>query len=196
MQESSPEQQAGQDSRSARRRLIRGTFAAPVALTLASGSVAAASLTCVAKRVATPVLPTDGDVTQTWIRVAVWELKPNGANNDSFWISGADIFALAKNPLTSFVQQNQWWCLSKESNAKMNSPAGQDTVTLVAGTAYTPNPSPPQSGSGGSLAIATPSATRLVAVRVNAAGDIIGVVGDGGTAGSGITASCWTSFRR
>jgi hypothetical protein len=78
----------------------------------------------------------------------------------------------------------------------MNSPAGQDTISLVAGTKYTPSPSPPQSGGGMNPATATPSTTRLVAIRVNAAGDIIGVVGDGGTAGSGITGSCWTSFRR
>ncbi len=181
---------------SARRKLIRGAFAAPVALTLQSGSVAAQSLTCVAKKVAEGVLPTDADGTKIWVRVRVWVLTVNGNNQDSVWVSGADIFLLAKNPLKSFVQQNQWWCLSAGNQAKINSGANVNAVSVTANTAYTVNPSPPQSGNPGQLKIAAASTTRLVAIRVNAEGDIIGVVGDGGTTGAGVTGSCWTSFRR
>lgn len=198
METSSPEQQAARDPRSARRRLIRGTFAAPVALTLASGGVAAQSLTCVQKRVqGAPKLPGDLDTTQAWVRVPVWTLLPGGNNDDSIWISGADINALAKNPVTSFINSTQWLCLAAESAARMDSLAGADKVKLAAGMTYTPSPSPPRSTNGqGVTTVATASTTRLVAIRVNAAGDIIGVVGDGGSTGSAITDSCWSSFRR
>jgi len=61
----------------ARRRLVRGVFAAPVALTLYSGSVAAVSVSCVAKQADTPITPTDGDA--TFLRVPLYKSTSSGA---------------------------------------------------------------------------------------------------------------------
>jgi hypothetical protein len=195
MQASSSEQQAGHDSRSARRRLIRGTFAAPVALTLVSGSAAAAS-NCVDRQVKNAAyLPADTGERVAWVRVPVWVLTVNGNNKDSLWIKGEEIAALAKNPATSFVSSDKWFCLSAGGQAKINAGSNVDFVSVSPNNGYTVSPSPPQSGQPNSLKIAQ-SSTRMVAIRVNAVGDIIGVVGDGGTTGSGISASCWSSFRR
>lgn len=189
-----PADSEGTTGMSARRKLISGAFAAPVALTLHSGSaLAATSLSCV-NRQNTNFVRTPGDtVTGTWVRVPIWELTVNGANNDSAWISGADIFAYAKTGTTTFISASQWFCLSAESKATVIQ--GTKEIEVVAQGTYTLNPSPPQSGNGGSLVRASPNQSRLIAIRVDASGNIIGVVDVDASAGSAVTESCWSSFR-
>lgn len=189
MQSSSPEQQNGQDSRSARRRLIRGAFGAPAALTLYSGSaLAATSLNCVQKRVR------DGDpnpgtstsaTTDMFLRVQVYE-KGNGSSRTT-WVSG-DALRLAASLSTgqastvSFLGADGWYCLSAGNGS-------QNQSGYIAGTVYT---------NAGMLAInnvtPTPLANAFVAIRVNESGQIVGVTSTANA--SAVPRSCWTSFVR
>lgn len=184
MQSSSPEQQAGQDSRSARRRLIRGAFGAPAALTLYSGSVSAASLTCVARRVAAPVNPgttasATGDI---YVRVQV-RSKRSGENR-SRWVYGGDVLIAASLTTAqsgvSFLGSDNWYCLSAGSN-------GSNQSGYTPGLVYT-NAQATSGGTPGLLA------NTFVALRFNASGQIVGVTDTAGA--SAVSRSCWTSFAR
>ncbi len=170
---------------SARRRLIRGAFVAPAALTVFSGSAfAQSSMTCVSKRVADPVLPEVSAGEDVFLRVPLYGLGHGG--NVSTWIRGADVVFLArdsKEPLDTFLSSNQWLCVSNGQGA----PNGSWTV----GEKYTdPDPTLPNGGRPKEL-----SPERWVAVRVDASGNIIGIVGTGGDRGSAVGwTSCWASF--
>lgn len=186
------------DVPTARRKLVRGAFAAPVALTLCSGSaIAATSLSCVARQVSRPELSDATATNGTWIRVAVWKLTSKGLNgSDSTWISPADIAMLLvgkPTTLTPFIQPGEWYCLSAEPSATIvTGPLPEQRV--VAKGKYLPSPSnlPPRSLDGGPAeAVAT---STQIAVRVDASGNIIGVV-DGANQGSAVTRSCWSSFK-
>jgi hypothetical protein len=81
----------GTDKATARRRLIRGAFGAPVALTLYSGNVAASSnLRALANQIAKPYWPdpvsslATGD---TWIRVPVYSDKIQSVTTDIVLVS-------------------------------------------------------------------------------------------------------------
>ena len=162
---------------SARRRLIRGAFAAPAALTLYSGSTfaAASNLRCVANQVSTPTLPGASGITDLWVRVQLWTLG-SGATL-STWVSGADIVALTspKTPMP-YLSSSEWQCFSAGSNAgytvgqKLTSPPSKPGSTLTRNGSY-------------------------VAVRVDSTGKIIGVVAvDPASGGSAIAQTCWASF--
>jgi hypothetical protein len=174
-----PEQKA-----SARRRLIRGVFAAPAALTVFSGSAfAQASMNCVGKRVADPVLPLASGAPDVFLRVPLWGL--GHGDNVSTWIRGADVAYLARDsiePVDTFLSSNQWLCVSNGHGA----PNGSWKV----GEKYTdPDPKLPSGTRPHELR------QQLVAVRVDASGNIIGVVGVGGDSGSAVGwTSCWASF--
>lgn len=156
----------------ARRRLIRGAFAAPAALTLCSGSVyaAASNQQCLANAVANPVnAPAD---TSTWVRVEVWKLT-NGSKT-STWVWGNDLnFLKASDTPDPYLSSTQWQCL----NSTMSDFKAKDVVK-----------STPTKGS------ASPVRTgQYVAVRVGADGKIIGVQGIE-TGGTAVAASCWASI--
>lgn len=188
MQTSSPEQQAGQDRRSARRRLIRGAFGAPAALTLYSGSaMAATSLSCVARRVTSPVNPgiTTSQTADIYVRVQV-RAKNSGASA-STWVFGGDVLVAASlttgQASVSFLGSDGWYCLS----------AGDGSSNLsgyTAGTTYTTT--------AAMLLInnVTPSvlADTWVALRFDTNGQIVGVTTTAGA--SAVSRSCWTSFAR
>lgn len=187
MQSSSPEQQVGQDCRSARRRLIRGAFGAPAALTLYSGSASAASLTCVAKRVAIPVDPgtTTSQFGDIYVRVQV-RSKNSGANN-STWVFGGDVLVAASLTTgqagVSFLGSDGWYCLSAGNGSSNQS-------NYTAGTTY--------ASTAAMLLIdnVTPAAlaNTWVALRFSASGQIVGVTTTAGA--SAVSRSCWTSFAR
>ena len=176
---------------SARRKLLRGAFAAPVALTLQSGSaLAAASASCVARQVKDPVRSAIDTKVGVWVRVPVWVLDPVGDNNTSTWVSGADIVALAKPGTTTFITATQWCCISAQSAARIATSGGE--VPVVVGTKVG---SKPQSvGTGTAVSSAEASTSQDIAIKVDASGNIIGVVGDT-SGGSAVSGSCWSSFR-
>jgi hypothetical protein len=168
---------------SARRRLIRGVFVAPAALTVFSGSAfAQASMTCVSKRVADPVLPEASASPDAFLRVPLYGLGNGG--NVSKWIKGADVVFLAdgsKEPVNVFLSRDDWLCVSKGQGA----PNGD----WVVGQRY-PDPRLPNGSRPQEL-----RPEQLVAVRVDASGNIVGIVGTGGDAGSAVGwTSCWASF--
>jgi len=176
---------------SARRRLVRGAFAAPAALALYSGSAfAATSLSCVAKEVRNPTYPaviTNLSPSDTYLRVRLHTLA--GRSTTSAWIKGSDITALqlAGTP-SPYITSSQWQCFSVGlSKVKIDT----EIVTPMAGTIYNGQPSrisngalPRQDGS-------------YVAIRIDISGKIVGVVGVGIStpSTSAVHQSCWTSFK-
>ena len=172
---------------SARRRLIRGVFAAPAALTLYSGSAfAAASQTCVAKQVSNaPFLATASGSPDIWLRVQLWTLGNGPGNNTthlSTWVSGADVAALnAVSAGAPYLSNTQWQAFTADTHSGY-------TVGAILNTPPTHTHSPagtPLTHNG-----------SYVALRVNTSGNIVGVVGIGSSSGtSSVANTCWASFR-
>jgi len=162
---------------SARRRLIRGAFAAPAVLQLYSGGAFAnaSSARCVANQVAYPQFPTATTVPDVWVRVQLWTLGSGG--NFSAWVKGSDVIALVNGlSLYSYLQSAQWQCFVAANGCGYS--VGQMLST-------------PPTKSGSSLA----QNGSYVAVRVDSTGKIIGVVGLDGSGGSAVRfATCWASF--
>lgn len=162
---------------SARRRLIRGAFAAPAALTLYSGGAfAAPSFTCVARQnqpgnaINAPANPNN-----TFVRVRNFRLI-NGmsAANAAFFVSGADVASLLP-PGGSYLTSTQWQCVAITGTG----------LGFKVGDVYFN----PHSASGNSP-VAT---TTFIGVRIDGGGKVVGVqnVFTGNTA---LTMSCWTSI--
>jgi hypothetical protein len=162
---------------SARRRLIRGAFAAPAALQLYSGGALAnaSSVRCVANQVAYPEFPAATTAPDVWVRVRLWTVGADA--NLSAWVSGSDVIALVNGlSLYSYLPSAQWQCFA----------AGNGSGYTVGQLLSTPPTKP-----GSSLA----QNGSYVAVRVDSTGKIIGVVGLGGGGGSAVRlATCWASF--
>jgi hypothetical protein len=91
---------------SARRRLIRGAFAAPAALTLCSGSAFAAAssdLRSIARQVNDPRYPkVEANPTDTWVRVPVYSY------DKTLVVSGADVAYFQGSANNRFITPNQW----------------------------------------------------------------------------------------
>ena len=193
------------DMASARRKLVRGTFAAPVALTLASGSAfAAASASCVARQVnispaRTAALTAGG----TWLKVSVYGLNPSSAvgagqppvQNSSRWVSGTEILAFAKTG-GNFIADGQWYCISCDASATVIN-AGAE-VPVKVGDILSTQPSSRGTGAIDSLpaTVSLLDPSVMVALRFSDTGAIIGIVevGSNQNDGSAVTHSCWSSF--
>jgi hypothetical protein len=163
----------------ARRRLLRGTFAAPAVMTLVSGSaLAGTSLSCVVRQnqpgntVSAGSNP-DGTV---WIRVPVWEKRQN-VNRYTQFVSGADIASLLP-PGGSYLPSGSWQCISITGT----------TLGFTVGTAYTTA----QATTISALTM-TQVSGLYVGVRIDALGKVVGVE-PYSSANSAMHASCWTSF--
>lgn len=160
---------------SARRRLIRGAFAAPAVLTLHSGSaVAAQSVLCSAKQNNNPVTPVPGVSTSPsdgYVRYQLWALVDGTVVvDDKYYIQGSDFgsmqVAVGFRPTTTEWQEF-------------------DIANNTAATTYLGTQ--PSSG--------TAQFTRVqqyAILRIDASGAIVGV-GDG-TSGSATGHSCWCSL--
>lgn len=173
----------------ARRRLLRGSFAAPAVLTVCSGSTfaqAASSLSCVNKQVNVVKDVANSATTTTvstgnWVRVPLKKLA-NGGAVDSVWVDGAYIATnIQKSGTTSYLGTSNWQCYRKIDGASL----------YAQGSIYASQPSRP----GYSL---SPNG-EWVAVLVDASGNIKGVIGlksPSATNGYPVHAtSCWSSFR-
>ncbi len=171
------------DHSSARRRLIRGSFAAPVALTLFSGSsfAAGSSLRCVVNRNVTPQYPSASTTTDTWIRVQLWTV--GSGTSASTWASGQDV-SLVKGalPVSTFISATQWQCVTAGDGTG-------NTSGYTVGQVISVQPVP----IGTDTALAQNG--KYAALRIDAAGNIVGVVNVNGTGGSAIAQTCWASFR-
>jgi len=169
---------AAQDKVSARRRLIKGSFAAPAAMALCSGSaLAAGSATCISKMNGTPVSDpnaTDTSTTGFW-RVQVYRSTVGTAD----WIRGQDVATLNGAGKTPYMGNSQFQKLT------LGSTSGPAVGSIL----------PASPGVTGTLT----ALSSWVAVRVDSGGNIIGIQSIMTPANvsnsSPMTASCWTSVR-
>ena len=160
----------GTTKASARRRLVRGVFSAPAALTLYSGSVAAASVTCVAKQLDNPITA-GGDV--TLVRVPLYQVVRPG--NTAKFVRGADIGSLTP-PGGAYLTTSQVQLVSKTGGFP------NFTVGGIYNTAPTPGLQPT-------------NPVEYAAVRVGATGRIEGVLSVNVSGqNTALHTSCWTSF--
>jgi hypothetical protein len=179
------------DTSSARRRLIRGAFAAPAALTLYSGSVAAGSLSCVAAVVNhQPVDSADGSST-TYLRVPLRVLFESGTSDKILakFVSAQDLAMLAEGlAVSSYLSPDEWQCVYAAAGSGSTNP-------FEAGHIY--NSGEIEASSNGQSPEMNGS-SEYVAVRVSADGNILGVQGfyddEGAVKTSAMAVSCWCSF--
>lgn len=160
----------------ARRKLVRGVFAAPALMTVCSGSAWAtgSSLRCLTRHVTdgTSASPKVGDL-DTWSRVQLHK-----ASDGLYYVSGSQVASVYTTSGSVYPASGQW--------LKVDVSTGAVPATGACSVA-TPGTVAP---SGATLGY-TPS--KYVIVRFDAAGNVKGV----GTAGSGanVGASCWNSFK-
>jgi len=159
----------------ARRRLVRGVFAAPAALTLYSGSVAASSLSCVAKQVGAAVnaeVPSGN----TWVRVRQYVIGAGSSSNNAKFVRGSEIASLLAPGGQYLTGETNYQCVSSSLSG------------FTPGITYT---NPTQGSQGPVLT----DPVEFIAVRVNSTGFIEGVQGVyTSTGASALHTSCWTSF--
>lgn len=159
----------------ARRRLVRGVFSAPAAMTLYSGSVAAASVSCVARQLTNPI--TNGD-SPLLVRVRLY--REQAGSNSATFVLGSEIGSLTP-PGGSYLAKNQVQCVQI---------AGSGMGFSVSGIYSSSNGKYPKK-----LQLTSP--VEYAAVRVDQEGRIVGVFSIDGPGAGGDTAlyvSCWTSF--
>jgi len=159
----------------ARRKLVRGVFAAPAILTVCSGNAIAAqsSLRCLATHVAdgTSITPKVNGSLDSWSRVQL-----SKATDGKFYVSGTQVSSVFTTSNSFYPAVGTWLEINGTSGA------------LATTGAYTSaNPTTPP---GATLSYSPP---KYVVVRFDGAGNVTGI----GTAGIGanVGASCWTSFR-
>lgn len=174
--------QNSEQHRSARRRLIKGSFAAPAALTLTSGSAfARTSSLCVANDAQQGATPGFLATNSTYQRVRAFSYVPDGVSQTtSYWIRGSDIRAIAAAagvqlaPL-GWIADSQSLCVEGGSGAPLSG-----VTTYVAGTIYATPP-------------AQTDVDRYYAVLFDTSGNITGISGVWGNGGA-VHQTCWSSF--
>ncbi len=154
----------------ARRKLVRGVFAAPAIMTVCSGSAFAASssLRCLSNQVTNH--PTTMPVTNaldSWLRVQLWSTG-DGSDNAPYryYVSGADLQTWKRPSTSVYLSSSQWqrFHISTNTAGKLvGAPSGCDRCQ------------------------------KYAAIRFDANGNVVGV--GTGTAGStALPGTCWTSF--
>jgi hypothetical protein len=161
---------SGGGKATARRRLIRGVFAAPAALTLCSGSAfaQASNQQCIARQVngESPQFPRVGPA-DTWVRVRVW-VHQNGSGPQTRLVSADRILHVqgtAGEPFNKKRRGQQWINIARPLDE------------------FSPKGSLPK------------KTEEFVALLFDDKGNIAGI--SDGTAQRGLSAiaqSCWTSF--
>jgi hypothetical protein len=154
----------------ARRRLIRGAFAAPAALTLCSGSAIAATSSSLRAlnnqllNAETRADPTPG----SWIRVQVYSSTPGSGGGNAIYVVNAVHVRCFGIVSANFLPSTAAWATVSDSKP------------------YYPDVNRRQE-------FAIP--TQYVALRFDGNGEIIGVSnGTTGIGGTAVTRSAWTSF--
>jgi hypothetical protein len=188
-----PSNPAPEAPRSARRRLVRGAFAAPAVLALYSGSAAAmaSNLRCVSNQVGAgrKVYPPPIATPDRYVRVRLWSLrKKQGERNGERWfLAGRDLDALRLNRSSvgnTFLRPGEW----QEFN-----PTNQTLVgsKLSSQPAWAPAVNGKQAVAGH-----WDHDGVWVAIRIDATSQGAGIIGvvDGKNAGSAVSGLCWASF--
>lgn len=180
-----PSNPAPEAQRSARRRLVRGAFAAPAVLALYSGSAAAmaSNLRCVNNQVraGSKVFPAPSGNPDRFVRVQLWSLRHN--DKVRWFLSGNDFDALTLDRTSvynNFLGLGEWWEFD---------PAAQSLLHRK----LTSDPSW-SNGLTGTLA----RDGKWVAVRIDASSQGAGIVGVVDSSeiptGSAVSGLCWASF--
>jgi len=175
-----PSNPSPEAQRSARRRLVRGAFAAPAVLALYSGSAAAmaSNLRCVNNQVGAgqKVFPAPVTTQDRFVRVRLWSLRNGGQQQVRWFLSGNDLEALRMNRpavYNSFLGPGEWWRFDPATQQLVDSRlTSQPQGTLAHDGAW-------------------------VAVRVDAStqgAGIVGVVDSSNFGGSAVSGLCWASF--
>jgi hypothetical protein len=168
---------------SARRRLIRGTFAAPALLALHSGSAiagASSNLRCLEIGAQpTAVVPAGTD---TIVRVALYKPGSASSGGPERYLKGADVYsvyaiATRVGVSSSFLPSGSYWRQVTVTNG---------LVTLGAPSLDAPSGQMSPAGEYIALRFA-PGATTPV--------EVVGVIdGNSSTLGSAASIACWNSF--
>jgi hypothetical protein len=174
---------------SARRRLLRGTFAMPAVAALHSGSAwaASSSLQCVQQQAASPIYPLAANASDMYLRVQLYQLwsgVPNvsGSTMLGWYLSGNSVEAarFGDRKVNNALLSAGLWKRVQMTNG---------LARLAPETLYAAPGTPDRLVLGPSWV-----ALRVLPVRQHGwRVDIIGIV-DGTTAGTAVTGSCWTSF--
>lgn len=179
-----PSNPAPEAQRSARRRLVRGAFAAPAVLALYSGSAAAmaSNLRCVNNQVGAgrKVFPAPVGAPDRFIRVRLWSLKHN--DKVRWFLRGNDFQALTLNRTSvynAFLGPGEWWRFDPATQLLVD-------AKLTAQPRWSPNHEGLLAHDG-----------AWVAVRIDASSQgagIVGVVDKSNYTGSAVSGLCWASF--
>ena len=152
----------------ARRKLIRGVFAAPAIMTVCSGNAFAntSNLRCLARNVTdlTNATPKVGGL-DTWTRVQMHQ------SGTAYYVSGTHVSSVFVNSNSVYPAVGSWLQIDGTTGAAI-------------GSVTTSTPSNP---------ILNYTSPKYAIVRFDGAGNVTGV----GTAGAGynVGASCWNSFK-
>ena len=171
-------QQKSDDERSARRRLIKGSFAAPAALTLCSGSALAAAtspLTCLAKDIRASGAPgapvTTVETGDTWVRVRAWVEQ----NKSYAFIKADDVSMVGFKDTTPFI-------------------TGSQAICVIGGNGYTVGELYPQNGKP--VPTGMQQTGQYFAVLMDPSGRVAGISSVNSISGTGaVHGSCWNSFK-
>jgi hypothetical protein len=174
-----PSNPAPEAQRSARRRLVRGAFAAPAVLALYSGSAAAMAshLRCVNNQMVAGqrIFPGPEATPDHFVRVRLWSLRSN--DSARWFLRGNDFQALTMDSpsvFNTFLGPGEWREFSPQTQ-------------LLVGEKQISQPEPGELAHDGAW----------VAVRIDASpqgANIVGVVDRLDFNGSAVTGLCWTSF--
>lgn len=152
----------------ARRKLVRGVFAAPAIMTVCSGNAFAntSNLRCLARNVTdvTNATPKVGGL-DTWTRVQMHQ------SGTAYYVSGSHVRNVFVNSNSVYPAAGSWLQIDGTTGAAM-------------GSVTTTSPSNP---------ILNYDNPKYVILRFDGSGNVTGV----GTAGAGVNvgASCWNSFK-
>jgi hypothetical protein len=170
---------------SARRRLLRGSFAVPAVAALHSGSAwaASSSLQCIQRQAASPRYPGHTNAPDLYVRVRLhelWQGAPGSSARLGWYLSGSSVEFLRygdRQVINALLAPGRW------KQVELHGP----NARLAATTLYTRPGVQGNTLREGAVWVAL----RVAAVRNRV--EIVGVV-DGTRTGTAVTGSCWTSF--
>ena len=162
----------------ARRRLVKGAFAAPAMLTLHSGGALAATSvgTCLVKRNASPSVQPVASGDDVWFRYELYGYaKSTGAMaNTGYWIQGSDLTVYVRNSMSPWLGSGKFQQFDTTTN----------TLAPTQASAKPSNPDPTR--------YTWKKTGKWVSLRVDSTGALKGAGASGG--GSAVSDSCWNSF--
>lgn len=179
---------------SARRRLLKGSFAVPAVLTIASGSaLARTSSGCIVGEAAAGETSDFDTTNETWQRVLAYTFLKNPGSDRSYWIRYEEIHGLAI--LAGVAIQNDW-ITAGQALCVQSGTAATGSSQHVSGTIYSSSTTPilPTLTSSDSIS----GSVRYYAVIVDSSGNIIGIslkFTASGQTGGAVHQSCWNSFK-